>query len=250
MRVVDRARRAGKSPARPDGPRSPTSMPRMTRRGRVMRTPWPAQFLLVVQPFRCLLGHPAHYAPVDSQLQKGNAGVPTGAHSLSCKRFAIALTAWPGFAMRNWRPPQTRGIHATADFSPAPCCSHRAGRLVHVPVRPHRRRSSRSSPPSPSSPTSRATSRATRPIVESITKPGAEIHNYQPTPGDIVAGAGRRSDPVERAEPRALVRAASSTTCATCRASWSPRASSRWASPRAPTPASPTRMPGCRRATR
>ena len=28
-------------------------------------------------------------------------------------------------------------------------------------------------------------------IVESITKPGAEIHNYQPTPGDIMQGAGR-----------------------------------------------------------
>jgi len=28
--------------------------------------------------------------------------------------------------------------------------------------------------------------------VESITKPGAEIHNYQPTPGDLVRGRGAR----------------------------------------------------------
>src|SRR5690606_22484643 len=29
-------------------------------------------------------------------------------------------------------------------------------------------------------------------IVESITKPGAEIHNYQPTPGDIQRAQGAR----------------------------------------------------------
>ncbi len=36
-------------------------------------------------------------------------------------------------------------------------------------------------------------------VVESITKPGAEIHDYQPTPLDIVQGAGCRPRAVERA---------------------------------------------------
>ena len=43
--------------------------------------------------------------------------------------------------------------------------------------------------------------------VVSVTKPGAEIHGYQPTPRDLVARTGCRSDPVERAEPGTLVRA-------------------------------------------
>jgi manganese/iron transport system substrate-binding protein len=41
--------------------------------------------------------------------------------------------------------------------------------------------------------------------VESITKPGAEIHDYQPTPRDIVRGAQRRYDPLERHESGTLV---------------------------------------------
>jgi hypothetical protein len=42
--------------------------------------------------------------------------------------------------------------------------------------------------------------------VESITKAGAEIHNYQPTPGDLVRGARCRPHPVERPQSRTLVR--------------------------------------------
>ena len=54
-------------------------------------------------------------------------------------------------------------------------------------------------------------------IVESITKPGAEIHNYQPTPGDILQGAGRRPHPLERPQSRTLVRAVLPESRATCR---------------------------------
>ncbi len=43
--------------------------------------------------------------------------------------------------------------------------------------------------------------------VVSITKPGAEIHGYQPTPRDIVGAVGRRPHPVERPQSGALVRA-------------------------------------------
>ena len=83
-------------------------------------------------------------------------------------------------------------------------------------------------------------------IVESITKPGAEIHNYQPTPGDIL-----------RAQDADLIlwnglnlelwfekffQNLSDVPERRCFG----RRSSRWASPRGPIPASPTRMPGCR----
>ena len=43
--------------------------------------------------------------------------------------------------------------------------------------------------------------------VVSITKPGAEIHGYEPTPRRHRRAPGRRPDPVERSEPRAVVRA-------------------------------------------
>ena len=87
-------------------------------------------------------------------------------------------------------------------------------------------------------------------IVESITKPGAEIHDYQPTPRDIVKA--QDADLVlwngmnlerwfEKFFQNVQRRAAGRS---------SPKASSRWASPKAPIPASPTRTPGCRRAMR
>ena len=59
----------------------------------------------------------------------------------------------------------------------------RAERVRAAGARP---RSCGWSPPSPSSRTSRRTSPATAATVESITKPGAEIHDYQPTPLDVV----------------------------------------------------------------
>ena len=43
-------------------------------------------------------------------------------------------------------------------------------------------------------------------IVESITKPGAEIHDYQPTPARHRQGAVGRPRALERPQPRALVR--------------------------------------------
>ena len=55
-------------------------------------------------------------------------------------------------------------------------------------------------------------------IVESITKPGAEIHNYQPTPGRHPAGAGGRPRALERPQSRALVREILRATSGTCRA--------------------------------
>ena len=42
-------------------------------------------------------------------------------------------------------------------------------------------------------------------VVESITKPGAEIHDYQPTPRDIVKAQHADLIPVERHEPGTLV---------------------------------------------
>jgi hypothetical protein len=42
--------------------------------------------------------------------------------------------------------------------------------------------------------------------VESITKPGAEIHNYQPTPRDILKAQDAEAGTVERPQPRTLVR--------------------------------------------
>ena len=82
-------------------------------------------------------------------------------------------------------------------------------------------------------------------IVESITKPGAEIHDYQPTPLDIVKAQAAdlvlwNGFNLERWFER------SSTTCTGCRARWSPKASIRSASARALTTGSPIRMPGCR----
>lgn len=82
-------------------------------------------------------------------------------------------------------------------------------------------------------------------VVESITKPGAEIHNYQPTPRDILKA--HDADLIlwnglnlelwfERffqnfdGVPGVVVS----------------EGVERWASPRGPIPANPTRMPGCR----
>lgn len=42
--------------------------------------------------------------------------------------------------------------------------------------------------------------------VSSITKPGAEIHEYQPTPGDIKRAQGGTAYPREWSEPGAMVR--------------------------------------------
>ena len=121
----------------------------------------------------------------------------------SCKRFAIALTSGPADATYDPKhsPP---GVLHDPPAPPRPC---RRSPRRRGPAHTRRMTSSRSSPPSPSSPTWRATSPATPPMVESITRPGAEIHEYQPTPRDIVARAGCRSDPVERAQSRTLVRA-------------------------------------------
>ncbi len=72
-----------------------------------------------------------------------------------------------------------------------------------------------------------------RAIVESITKPGAEIHDYQPTPLDIV----RRRPPTSCCGTASISNAgssASSRTSRRCRASSSPTASSRWGSPKGP----------------
>jgi ABC-type Zn uptake system ZnuABC Zn-binding protein ZnuA len=86
--------------------------------------------------------------------------------------------------------------------------------------------------------------------VESITKPGSEIHGYDPTPKDIVKAQQAdlvlwngmnlelwfekffqnvKDVPVRGADRRR---------------------DSRWASPKAPTPANPIPTPGCRRPTR
>ena len=82
--------------------------------------------------------------------------------------------------------------------------------------------------------------------VSSITKPGAEIHDYQPTPGDI-----------KRAQGAQLILSLISngglpvfiSTYRAFRRWWSARGSSRWASARVPIAGSPIPMPGCRQIT-
>ena len=62
-------------------------------------------------------------------------------------------------------------------------------------------------PPSPSSPTWRRTSPATRPTWNRSPSPAPRSTTTSRRRGDIIARAGRRPDPVERPEPRAMVRA-------------------------------------------
>ena len=42
--------------------------------------------------------------------------------------------------------------------------------------------------------------------VESLTKPGAEIHEYEPTPSDLKKAHAARPGARQRPEPRILVR--------------------------------------------
>ena len=86
-------------------------------------------------------------------------------------------------------------------------------------------------------------------VVESITKPGAEIHDYQPTPLDIVRAQAAdlvlwNGFNLERWFEKFFenVKEVPAVTV--------PKASSRWGSPKVRIPASPIRMPGCRRTTR
>ena len=122
-----------------------------------------------------------------------------------------------------------------------PLSARRGAAALAMPALPHSRRlsSRRSRPSTGELPISPETWRRCA-IIESITKPGAEIHNYQPTPRDI----RRAQEPISssgRTQPRALVRALLPEP-PTCRASPSRMASSPWASPRGPYTASPTPM--------
>jgi manganese/iron transport system substrate-binding protein len=79
-------------------------------------------------------------------------------------------------------------------------------------------------------------------VVESITKPGAEIHNYQPTPGDIQKAQGAQLILWNGLNLEL----------------WFGKffhnlrdvPGVEWALPRAPIPARPIPMPGCRQRTR
>ena len=85
-------------------------------------------------------------------------------------------------------------------------------------------------------------------IVESITRPDAEIHNYQPTPGDILKAQdadlilwnGLNLEQWFERFFRNLKNVPSAVVS---------EASSRWASVKGRIAASPTRMRGCRRRT-
>lgn len=61
-------------------------------------------------------------------------------------------------------------------------------------------------------------------IVESITKPGAEIHNYAPTPGDIQRGQGAKLILWNGLSISSSGSRSSSRTFATCRVRSSPKA--------------------------
>ena len=87
-------------------------------------------------------------------------------------------------------------------------------------------------------------------IVESITKPGAEIHDYQPTPLDIVKAQAAdlvlwNGFNLERWFEKFFENVKDVPSAVV---TGGHRADGHQA--RAPTPASPIRMPGCRRATR
>lgn len=85
--------------------------------------------------------------------------------------------------------------------------------------------------------------------VSSITKPGAEIHEYQPTPGDIKRAQGAQ---LILANGLNLERwfARFYQHLPACRKSSSPPVSNRWALPKARITVNRTRTPGCRQKTR
>ncbi|SPX54744.1 manganese ABC transporter [Klebsiella pneumoniae] len=84
--------------------------------------------------------------------------------------------------------------------------------------------------------------------VSSITKPGAEIHDYQPTPGDIKRAQGAQlilsnGLNLERWFARFYQHLKGVPEVVVS------EGSSRWASARAPIAGSPIPMPGCRQIT-
>ena len=85
--------------------------------------------------------------------------------------------------------------------------------------------------------------------VESITKPGAEIHYYQPTPRDVQK-AYRADLILWNGLNLELWFEKFFQNLKDVRKSWYRKAWSPSASPRAPIPASRIPMPGCRRRTR